>query len=542
MSTLDFPTTEGFGEDRQGALRYLDALREHWLLIGLIVALAVGGAAAYSLTAAKRYEAQADILVTPIAASDDTFIGVSVLRDTGAQQSAVVTAARLVKTPQVADAVRRKTGSSRSRDSLLASVTVTPLSQSNIVSIQAQSGTASGAATLANAFANEMITQRTAKFQSDLSGAIDRLEARISAIPTSLRTSVQAVAIEQRLSVLQALSGAGDPTLQVSSAAVSPEGPSWPRPVLSIVIALVASLLLAAGIAVGLEVLNPRIKREEELLFGQRLPILTRVPRMRQQVVRKYLAGRGPLPADVREAYRTLRASLATAGPDERFPQTILVTSAIPGEGKTMTSVNLAVTLALAGINVVLVDGDLRRPMVATVFGVTARRQGFASLLLGEISPEQALVSAPGQRDRLKLLLASPEHAHLVDLLDPTRVEDALAGLKLQADVVIVDSPPVTAVADALNLADAVDTVIVAVRLGRSRRDKLNELRRALSQRGVAPAGFVVTTRSASGRHGYYYGTAEAEKMPAPAAAQRRESAEPSVLRTDGEQDRRLNA
>jgi capsular exopolysaccharide synthesis family protein len=171
-----------------------------------------------------------------------------------------------------------------------------------------------------------------------------------------------------------------------------------------------------------------------------------------------------------------------------------------------MTSVNLAVTLALGGMRVVLVDGDLRRPMVATVFGVTARRQGFASLLLGEVDANQVLVPAPGHADRLHLLLASPEHAHLVDLLETRRVERAIEELSLQADVVIIDSPPITAVADALNLADAVDTVLVAVRLGRTRRDKLTELRRMLAQRGVAPAGFVVTTRARSRKHGYYYG------------------------------------
>ena len=171
-----------------------------------------------------------------------------------------------------------------------------------------------------------------------------------------------------------------------------------------------------------------------------------------------------------------------------------------------MTSVNLAIGLANGGMRVILGDGDLRRPMVATLFGVAARTRGFADVLSGAATVDEAVVPAPGHGDRLRLLLASPEAAQLVDLLDPARVERVLSELRLAADVVVIDSPPLTEVADALTLADEVDALIVAVRLGRTRRDRLNELRRILAQRGVSPVGFVVTTRKPV-RGGYYYGT-----------------------------------
>jgi Mrp family chromosome partitioning ATPase len=105
----------------------------------------------------------------------------------------------------------------------------------------------------------------------------------------------------------------------------------------------------------------------------------------------------------------------------------------------------------------------------------------------------------------LQLLLANPEHAHLVDLLQRNRLEAVLAQLQEYADVIIIDSPPLTEVADALPLADVVDTILVSVRLGRSRRDKLEQLRRALAQRGVTPAGFVVTSRRVVKRPAYGY-------------------------------------
>jgi receptor protein-tyrosine kinase/non-specific protein-tyrosine kinase len=170
-----------------------------------------------------------------------------------------------------------------------------------------------------------------------------------------------------------------------------------------------------------------------------------------------------------------------------------------------MTSVNLAITMALTGVKVILIDADLRRPMIATVFGAAARSNGFGLLLLGNAPPELALLEAPGTPN-LQLLLSNPEHAHLVDLLQRGRLEAVLEQLRDYADVIIIDSPPLTEVGDALPLADVADMVLVAVRLGRSRRDKLDELRRALAQRGVSPAGFVVTTRRRNRKPAYGYG------------------------------------
>jgi capsular exopolysaccharide synthesis family protein len=510
------PAVSSFGEERQGAGRYLHALREHWFLIVSIVVVAVGTAVAYSLLAPKRYEAEADILITPISASDDTFLGISVLRESADQTRTVLTAARLIKTPQVADGVRSRLGLAESREDLLDSIEVKPLGQANIVAVEGKADTAEGAAQRANAFGEELVRQRTAQFQEELQTAIGRLTTRLDALPADERDAPEGIAVAQRLAELESLVGARDPTLQVSSRAVPPESPAWPRPVLSVAVAFLAALLLGSGFALALELVSPRVTREDELVFGHRLPILARVPRLRGRVARGFLSGREPLPGEAREAYRTLRASLSAAGPDGEFPRSILITSAMPGEGKTMTAGNLASTLALAGMRVVLIDGDLRRPMVSTLFRVPARAMGFANVLAGDAAPYEALVDAPGAGKRLRLLLANPGQAHLIDLLQPRRVQHVLS--ELEADVVVVDSPPLTQVADALALADAVEAVLIAVRLGTTRRDKLTELRRMLLQRGIAPLGFVVTSRRKS-RGGAYYGQAEADRPALPELA-----------------------
>lgn len=491
-------------EDRQGSTGYLQALREHWQLVVALIVLAVSVAAIYSFTATKRYEAEADILVSPVSADDTTFIGIGLLRES-TQSRSVLTAARIVESPQVARAAAARLGLPPSEaNRLLDSVEVKPLEQSNILTVVGKDDTPTGAAATANAFATATIERRSQAFQQELTAAIDRLSKRLDAIPAELRGSPEALAIQTRMADLGSLVGAPDPTLQISSRAVPPDSPVWPRPALSIAVAFLAAALLGIGAAVALHFASPRLLGEDELLLEQRLPILARVPRMSGEAVRGYLTGQESLPPDVRESYRTLRASLATAGRDDEFPEAVLVTSAIPGEGKTMTAANLAVTIAAGGTSVILVDGDLRRPMVSTVFGVAARRHGFGDLLADEVSPEDVLVPAPGH-DRLQLIPASPQHAQRVDLLEPRRVERALAQLRLQADVVVLDSPPLTEVADALTLADAVDAVLVCVRLGHSRRDKLIELRRMLAQQHVAPTGFVVITRRRSRSYRYAY-------------------------------------
>ncbi len=147
-----------------------------------------------------------------------------------------------------------------------------------------------------------------------------------------------------------------------------------------------------------------------------------------------------------------------------------------------MTSVNLAITMALTGVKVILIDADLRRPMIATVFGAAARSNGFGLLLLGNAPPELALLPAPGSPN-LQLLLANPEHAHLVDLLQRDRLETVLEQLQDYADVIIIDSPPLTEVADALPLADVVDTILVD---GASGPEPPRQARRAAARAGAA--------------------------------------------------------
>jgi Mrp family chromosome partitioning ATPase len=265
-------------------------------------------------------------------------------------------------------------------------------------------------------------------------------------------------------------------------------------------------LLLGIAAAVTLEVISPRFMREEDLTRAHRMPVLARVPRLPSRAVQGYFLGQAPLPREAWKAYRTLRAVLSNAGGEgDRFPTSIAVTSAGPGDGKTLTAVNLAIALSSAGLNVTLVDADLPRPMVGTVFNIVGHRNGVVRLLNNPEAAQTGAVDAP-LHSRLKLLLASEEQMHELHLFDTQRVKQLLERLAKESDVVVIDMPPLTEVAEAVAFADASETVVICVRIGHTRRDKLAELRELLARRGVVPLGFFVTSRRGAARsdkHGY---------------------------------------
>jgi capsular exopolysaccharide synthesis family protein len=483
------------GEERQGTARYLQALAQHWPFILGSVALALVTALAFLGAAQPRYEAQADVLVTPVSADDESYVGIPVIRESGEGRS-VLTAARLVETPQVADAVRARFGSRPAREELLNAVTVAPQAQSNIVTITGTGDNAEEAAAIANGFAGELIAERTRVFQRALNDTARRLSARLAALPANLRDVGEGRALSDRLATLRGLAGGRDPTLQLASLAVPPSESSWPRPVLSLAVALFAGLLLGIGIAIALELVNPLVLRDEDVLeLG--LPLLARVPQTSISDLTTDLEA-ATLPTGVRDAYRLVRVNLSSGQVADAQPHTILVTSAAQGDGTTAAAASLALAYALTDARVVLVDADFRRRRLTSALGDGSRGGGLGELLREETSVDDVLVPLYG--DRLQLLAAGSEEGGAIDLLQSRRIEAVVEKVAAHADVVIFDSPPITEVADGLPLGAAVDAVVLVARLGRTRRDGLAAARLLLRQVGVASIGVIAVTRRRSGR------------------------------------------
>ncbi len=472
-------------DEPREAVNPVDALRHRWVAIALLVATAATAAVVGSMLSGKKFEAETIMQVRPLASDNDAFVGIDVFHESSGGTSTVVYAlGRQLQSPQVVDAAKAELGqASWTRHDFLKSITIKPTTQSATVSIVAKEDSAKRAALVANTMANVGLALRGRTVQQQITSAVARIEARL---PSATRTESRL--LQSRLAELTALRGLGDPTVSVLARAVPPEKSSSKSPVLAAVVAVLAALLVGILLALGLERLIPRLAPDDPLV--RRHPVLARVPRASRRVVRSYLSGRGTLPADLWEAYRILRANLGVEQPTAEAPRSILVTSAIQGEGKTMTSVNLAIVLAAAGHRVVLVDGDLRRPMVARVFECD-HPAGFTDLLSERASVSEVLVDSGKFGDRLRLVLTGRQRPP--DLLEVARIRSAIEKLESAGDVIIIDSPALTEFADAITLARAVDAVIIAVQFGRSRRDRYREIVELLRDREITPVGVVLT-------------------------------------------------
>lgn len=452
------------------------------------------------VTATKRYDAAADLGINPTPTFNTGPLAAdSALFQQPADGSSVtVRATKVLSSPRYFDAwkgSRSYTALGPNRDS--ASISLTPLSQADIIAIQASAPEAGLAAAAANHFARYVIAKRNLEFQDWLTARIKVIKGQMKLVP---KLSDQHATLAATAAQLQSTLGTSDPTVSFITPASTPTAASWPRPKTTLAVALLVGLLLGIAAAVTLEVINPRFTREEELTAAHRLPVLARIPRLPVSAVEGYFLGQAPLPREAWKAYRTLRAVLSNAGGDgDRFPTSIAVTSAGPGDGKTLTAVNLAIALSSAGLNVTLVDADVPRPMVGTVFNIVGHRNGVVHLLNNPEAPQTGAVDAP-LHSRLKLLLASEEQMHELHLFDTQRVAKLLDRLARDSDVVVVDMPPLPEVAEAVAFADASEAVVVCVRIGHTRRDKLAELRDLLGRRGVVPLGFFVTSRRGTGR------------------------------------------
>jgi capsular exopolysaccharide synthesis family protein len=287
---------------------------------------------------------------------------------------------------------------------------------------------------------------------------------------------------------------------------------------LTIIAGIFGGLILGIGAAFASNALDPRLRREEQLRELYSLPILARVPKEKRAptfTLGKRRLGIGPrererralppgeLSAATLESFRTLRTMLAAQRREDGNSRSILVTGPSPSEGKTTTAINLASSLALAGNRVILIEADFRRPTVGEALGVRAR-VGIGDVLLGNVALEDALVLAPPFGDNLCALLVDRADDWLAEVLSLPAAEALLEDAKRLADYVVLDSPPLTQVIDAMPLARQVDDVVLVCRLGSSNLTQLAHLGDLLDQNGIKPAGFVVVGGAAPEEASYY--------------------------------------
>ena len=485
-------------DEQEGLSRYVATLRERaWLILGIMV-LTTLAALAYVATAEKSYEAEARVLISP-APADSIYQGLGLITASSDPTRDVQTASGLVTTTEVAERVKKELGYAGPASDLIDAVTAEPVGGSQFVAVTASESDPDEAAALANAFAKEAVRDRTELFHGRIDDRISQLQALAEGNPDSSYASE----IEQ----LQAIRPQPDPTMSVATPADVPGSPVSPKPKLSIVAGLLAGLVLGVAAAFAFQILDPRLRREEQLRHLFRIPIIGRVPREPRSAksTDRPLGPRGISPA-VAEAYRTLRGTVS-ANSKRQGGKLLLVTGSSPSEGKTTTAINLAASLSSAGKRVILIEADLRRPAISRALGVEPRR-GVVGVLIESMSIEEALIDADSLgMPNLHLLLAENEGGWISELFSLPTALEMLERARMLADFVIVDSPPLTDVVDALPLARNVDDVLIVVRPGTTRLSKLTQLGELLAENGIRPMGFAVvgTRPPGRGESTYYF-------------------------------------
>jgi succinoglycan biosynthesis transport protein ExoP len=288
--------------------------------------------------------------------------------------------------------------------------------------------------------------------------------------------------LETKLKEAQISSGLKSSNLRIVDPAMIPSTPSRPAKSRNIVLAFVVGLVGGIGLALLRDYLDNTVKTPDDVETLARLPSLAVVPTFGGQPTRTRRTGffkaaftdgheqyelvAQHLPkSQMSEAFRALRTALLLSRPD-RPPQVILVSSALPREGKTTVAANLAVTLAQLGDKTVLVDGDLRKPGLGRLLNLhMGKHAGLSSYLAGVSTLDLVSVAHPVVPN-LTAIPAGPLPPNPADLLASDKLTEAIAELRTKYKFIVIDSPPIMAASDALIVSVQVDGVLVVVRSG----------------------------------------------------------------------------
>ena len=289
--------------------------------------------------------------------------------------------------------------------------------------------------------------------------------------------------------------------LIVAEEAIPSYSPIRPRTMNNTMMAAAIGAMLAVGVAFLIEYLDDTIKTPDDIVNIASLSTLGAIGHIEGTIGKEklvaFFAPRSPLS----EAYRALRTNIQFAAVDNPL-KSILVTSPGPGEGKSTTAANLGIVMAQAGLRVILIDADLRRPILHRFFELP-NGQGLTTALLDLKTPATEHIqttSIPG----LRILTSGPMPPNPAELLGSKRQLELLGGLEAMSDVIILDSPPLLTVADALVIAPLVKGVLIVVEAGATRRGMLQKAVEALLHSGGRVIGTALN-RMTRRRSGYYY-------------------------------------
>jgi Mrp family chromosome partitioning ATPase/capsular polysaccharide biosynthesis protein len=524
---------------RQDTVRLEDYLRivkdRAWIIVVTVVVLFL---IAYltSIRTTPLYSASAE-LVYEKNAMDTAVFGYEILGYDYDRARTIETAiAAINRNASIAEGVKAQLGSTDDARRFSGMVSTSASADTDLVTVSAASTDANEAAAVADAFADQFIVYRKNMARALVAEARVLIKDQLDSLSSIDRQSQTGLQLQDKYESLQILEAMQNGDFTVIRQASVPGAPYTPQTQRSVVLALVAGLVLGVGLAFLVEYLDKRIKDEKTLEQISGLPVLASIPvvgkgwkgdkkgRRSAEAVGFERSGSGLL-----EAFRTLRSTLQYFDVEDNL-RTIVVTSGLPQEGKTVTTVNLAISLALSGKRVVVLEADLRRPMMHEYLNLE-NNVGLSSVLAGKSSVAGALqlvlmdpfIPASTRKDQgdpdpvvlrknLYCVTSGPLPPNPAELLGSARMAHTIAELNQMADYVLIDTPPMLPVSDALTLARHADAVILTARLHSTTRGEMEEVRELITRSGVRAIGVVAegvkTKRSYyyKRRYGYGYG------------------------------------
>jgi len=488
----------------------LDILRRRAAWIGLCFVLVAGAAFIYSRHQSKKYTATASLVFNNDQLSQQV-AGLPVA-STNNQVAQQTTNLKLVQLGDMAAKTASLLGHGLSRELVKADLSISAEGESNIVDVAATASSPALAADIANTYAGQFVEEQQNSNHAYYSAALALVERQLKALSPKQRAGTAGLALQDRAQSLGVLAELRNGTVQVAQAASVPMSPSSPKVSRDTVFGALLGLMLGLGVAFLLERVDRRIREPKDLEAVYRLPLLGVVPESAalSWSAKSRNGTKEALPPDEAEAFHLIRAHLRYFNVDRQL-RTLLVASAAPGDGKTTVARHLAGAAARMGSRALLVEADLRRPTVAQQLDISAG-PGLADVLIGAVSLSEAtqsidLESPSGEGANCRTLDVLVAGAALPpnpgELIESHAMKALLEQARSTYDLVVIDTPPLTAVSDAFPLLSRVDGVLVVGRVGRNRRDVAERLHETLTGAG-APLLGVVANGFKVGRLGSY--------------------------------------
>jgi succinoglycan biosynthesis transport protein ExoP len=490
----------------------LATLRRRAPWIALCFILVTGTAFSLSEVQSKRYTATAALVFNNNQLSQQA----AGLQPVGVnnQQAQQNTNLKLVQLGDMAEKTALQLGHGLTKAKVNDSLKVSAQGESDIVNVSATAATPALARAITNTYSQQFVADQQNSNHQYYASALALVNKQLAALSPRQRLSAAGIALQNRAQSLGVLAELRSGNVQIAQTASLPRAPSSPKTHRNTILGAIFGLSLGLGVALLIERLDRRISEPKDLQEIYELPLLGVVPESRalSRSVREKGASNS-LSAAEADAFHLIRAHMRYFNVDRQL-RTVLVASAAPGDGKTTVARHLAAAAASSGSRVLLMELDLRRPTIARQLALRAT-PGISDVLIGAAEVETALQSVDVSHLFPNRLSGRALHVLVAGavlppnpgaMIESRAMEAVLERVKSAYDLVVIDTPPLTAVSDALPLLCKVDGVIIVGWVGRNRRDVAQRLHETLTTAGAPLLGVIANGFKPGRLDGYGYG------------------------------------